>query len=64
MVDTILITGATGTVGSEVIKQLVSSATSNFNIKAAVHSQEESKKRVAAEMRVKPVQIDTIDQIL
>ena len=45
MVDTILITGATGTVGSEVIKQLVSSATSNFNIKAAVHSQEESKKK-------------------
>ncbi|HEX6029704.1 MAG TPA: NmrA family NAD(P)-binding protein, partial [Nitrososphaeraceae archaeon] len=58
MVDTILVTGATGTVGSEVIKQLVSSGTSNFNIKAAVHSQEESRKRVAAEMMVKPVQMD------
>jgi uncharacterized protein YbjT (DUF2867 family) len=58
MVDTILVTGATGTVGSEVIKQLVPSATSNFNIKAAVHSQEESRKRVAEEMRVKPVQMD------
>jgi uncharacterized protein YbjT (DUF2867 family) len=58
MVDTILVTGATGTVGSEVIKQLISSPhTSNFNIKAAVHSQE-SENRVASEMRVKPVQID------
>src|SRR5215213_2676577 len=57
MVDTILVTGATGTVGSEVIKQLISSPTSNFNIKAAVHSRE-SGNRVAAEMRVKPVQID------
>ena len=58
MVDTILVTGATGTVGSEVIKQLISNPhTSNFNIQAAVHSQE-SGKRVAAEMRVKPVQID------
>jgi uncharacterized protein YbjT (DUF2867 family) len=58
MVDTILVTGATGTVGREVIKQLISgSPTSNFNIKAAVHSQE-SGKRVSAERRVKPVQID------
>ena len=60
MVDTILVTGATGTVGSEVIKQLISSPhTSNFNIKAAVRSlgEEESGKRVLAE-RVKPVQID------
>jgi uncharacterized protein YbjT (DUF2867 family) len=57
MVDTILVTGATGTVGSEVTKQLISSPTSNFNIKAAVHSQE-SVNRVAAETRVKPVLID------
>ena len=59
MADTILVTGATGTVGSEVIKQLVSSPdTSNFHIKTAVRSAgEESEKRVAAE-RVKPVQID------
>ena len=61
MVDTILVTGATGTVGSEVIKQLISSPhTSNFNIRAAVRSlgeEEESGKKVAAE-KVKPVQID------
>jgi uncharacterized protein YbjT (DUF2867 family) len=59
MADTILVTGATGTVGSEVIKQLVSSPdTSNFHIKTAVRSAgEESEKRVAAE-RVKPVQMD------
>jgi hypothetical protein len=35
--NTILITGATGTVGSEVLKQL-SSATPTVKIKAAVHS--------------------------
>ena len=60
MVDTILVTGATGTVGSEVIKQLISSPhTSNLNIKAAVRSlgEEERGKRSLAE-RVKPVQID------
>ncbi len=58
MVNTILVTGATGTVGSEVIKQLISSPhTSNFNIKAAVHSREGGN-RVAVETRVKPVQID------
>jgi uncharacterized protein YbjT (DUF2867 family) len=58
MVDTILVTGATGTVGTEVIKQLISSPhTLNFNIKAAVHSQE-SVKKVAAKSRVEPVQID------
>ena len=38
---TILVTGATGTVGSEVVKQLVSSpSSSGYNIiRAAVHSQ-------------------------
>src|ERR687890_547183 len=62
MVDTILVTGATGTVGSEVIKQLISSPhTSNFNVRAAVRSlgeEQESGKRLLAERRVKPVQID------
>jgi uncharacterized protein YbjT (DUF2867 family) len=38
MVETILVTGATGTVGSEVVKQL-SGAMTDINIKAAVHSQ-------------------------
>lgn len=39
---TILVTGATGTIGSEVVKQLVSilsSLSSNYNIRAAAHSQ-------------------------
>jgi uncharacterized protein YbjT (DUF2867 family) len=39
---TILVTGATGTVGSEVVKQLVSSSSSSDNdiiIRAAIHSQ-------------------------
>src|SRR6266508_6300648 len=36
---TILVTGATGTVGSEVVKQLVSLPSRYYNIRAAVHSQ-------------------------
>jgi uncharacterized protein YbjT (DUF2867 family) len=55
MAETILVTGATGTVGSEVIKQL-SSATTATNIKAAVHSLENVKK-VQGD-RVEAVQID------
>jgi FlaA1/EpsC-like NDP-sugar epimerase len=35
---TILVTGATGTVDSEVVKQLVSSSHWNVIIKAAIHS--------------------------
>jgi uncharacterized protein YbjT (DUF2867 family) len=41
-VSTILVTGATGTVGSEVVKQLVSSSSDNNKdiiIRAAIHSQ-------------------------
>lgn len=41
--ETILVTGATGNVGGEVIKQL-SSATPPVNIKAAVHSVENAKR--------------------
>jgi uncharacterized protein YbjT (DUF2867 family) len=55
VVETILVTGATGTVGSEVIKQL-SSATTATNIKAAVHSLENEKK--VKKDRVEAVQID------
>jgi NADPH-dependent curcumin reductase CurA len=55
MVETILVAGATGTVGSEVIKQL-SSATRDSNIKAAIHSAERAK-RVKYGM-VEPIQID------
>jgi uncharacterized protein YbjT (DUF2867 family) len=38
---TILVTGATGTVGSEVVKQLVSISPSSprYNVRAAAHSQ-------------------------
>jgi uncharacterized protein YbjT (DUF2867 family) len=43
MVETILVTGATGTVGSEVVNQL-SNVKSDFKIKAAVRSVENAKK--------------------
>lgn len=55
MVETILITGATGTVGSEVVKQLSSNMT-DINIKAAVHSIENAKK--VQYDKVEVVQID------
>jgi uncharacterized protein YbjT (DUF2867 family) len=54
--ETILVTGATGTVESEVIKQL-SSASTDVDIKAAVHSAE-NVKRVVKSDKVKPIQID------
>ena len=41
--ETILVTGATGTLGSEVVKQL-SSVTPAVNIKAGVHSAQNVKK--------------------
>jgi uncharacterized protein YbjT (DUF2867 family) len=41
MVETILVTGATGTVGSEVVKQL-SQRKENISIRAAIHSQNKS----------------------
>ena len=45
MVETILVTGATGTVGSEVVKQLLASSSSDHNnIRAAVHSQNKADK--------------------
>jgi uncharacterized protein YbjT (DUF2867 family) len=53
---TILLTGASGTVGSEVVKQL-SSVTSAFDIKAAVHSAQNVKK-VKDGDRVEVVLID------
>lgn len=56
MVEKILVTGATGTVGSEVIKQL-SSATIDVNIKAAGHSVENVKKIIKS-VSVEPIQID------
>jgi uncharacterized protein YbjT (DUF2867 family) len=56
MVGTILVTGATGTVGSEVLKQLSNDALS-YNIKAGVHSIENANK-VQQYDRVKVVQLD------
>jgi uncharacterized protein YbjT (DUF2867 family) len=56
MSDTILVTGATGNVGSEVVRQL-SQATSDTNIKAAVHSVENAKGAPQHD-RVETVQID------
>jgi uncharacterized protein YbjT (DUF2867 family) len=56
MSETILVTGATGTVGSEVVKQLSSDAL-NYNIKAGIHSIENAD-RVKQYDRVKAVQID------
>ena len=47
MADTILVTGATGNVGSEVVRQL-SQAISDANIKATVHSVENAKKGTTA----------------
>jgi uncharacterized protein YbjT (DUF2867 family) len=56
MAETILVTGATGTVGSEVVNQL-SNVKSDFKIKAAVHSVEKAKK-IQNSQRVEPIQID------
>lgn len=56
MNETILVTGATGTVGSEVVKQLSKDA-SGYNIMAGVHSIENAK-RVQQYDRVKALQID------
>jgi uncharacterized protein YbjT (DUF2867 family) len=55
MVEIFPVTGTTGTLGSEVIKQL-SNATTDTNIKAAVHSLENVKK--IKKDRIEAVQID------
>ena len=56
MNETVLVTGVTGTVGSEVVKQL-SKVGPNYNVKAGVHSIKNAKK-IQQYDRVKPVQID------
>jgi uncharacterized protein YbjT (DUF2867 family) len=56
MVETILVTGATGTVGSEVVNQL-SNIKSDFKIKAGVRLAENAKK-IQNFQRVEPIQID------
>jgi len=54
--QTILVTGATGTVGSEVVKQLSNSLT-DLNIRAAVHSAENANK-LEKDDKVEIVQVD------
>ena len=55
--ETILVTGASGTVGSEVVKQLSRNGHAG-HIKAAVHSDENLKKVKDENNRVESVQID------
>lgn len=55
--ESILVTGATGTLGSEVVRQL-SSATPAVNIKAAIHSAQNIKKVKEEGDRVEVVLID------
>jgi len=56
MVERILVTGASGTVGSELINQL-SSATADINVRAAAHSIESTKMFTKSES-VESIQID------
>jgi uncharacterized protein YbjT (DUF2867 family) len=56
MVETILVTGATGTVGSQVVGQLAG-APPDVNIKAAGHSVQKVQKVMKSD-RVKSLQID------
>jgi uncharacterized protein YbjT (DUF2867 family) len=60
MVETILVTGATGTVGSEVVKQL-SQLKENISIRAAIHSQnkvDNLKQIIDDEKRIQLVDFD------
>jgi uncharacterized protein YbjT (DUF2867 family) len=59
MSDVILVTGATGTLGSEVVRQL-SNETSEVNIKAAIHTVDNANK--VQYPRVETVQIDYDNQ--
>ena len=54
--ESILVTGATGNIGSEVVRELLSDA-QDVSIKAAVHSSQNVKK-VKSDARVKVIQID------
>src|ERR687895_1728452 len=54
--ESILVTGASGNIGSEVVKELLSDAP-DVSIKAAVHSSQNVKK-VKSDARVKVIQID------
>jgi uncharacterized protein YbjT (DUF2867 family) len=54
--ESILVTGASGNIGSEVVKELLSDAP-DVSIKAAIHSSQNVKK-VKSDARVKVIQID------
>lgn len=56
MIETILVTGATGTVGSQVVRQLAGAAP-DVNIKAAGHPVQKVQKVMKSD-RVKSIQID------
>jgi uncharacterized protein YbjT (DUF2867 family) len=64
MPETILVTGATGTVGSEVVKQLVSSSSSSslgkndIIIKAAIHSQNRANNFIQYNKSIQTVNVD------
>lgn len=55
---TILVTGATGTVGSEVVKQLTSSSSGHEVVRAAVHSQDKADRFKRDNQEVEIVKID------
>ena len=57
MAETILITGASGNVGSEVVRQL-SSSRKDINIKAAGHSVESVRKVIKSDDRIEPTELD------
>ena len=66
MPETILVTGATGTVVSEVVKQLVSSSPdkNEIIIKAAIHSQNKDDNFKRYNESVQSVNLTTINQKL
>jgi uncharacterized protein YbjT (DUF2867 family) len=57
MAETILITGASGNVGSEVVRHL-SSSRKDINIKAAGHSVESVRKVLKSDDRIEPTELD------
>jgi uncharacterized protein YbjT (DUF2867 family) len=57
MAETILITGASGNVGSEVVRQL-SSSRKDINMKAAGHSVESVRKVIKSDDRIEPTELD------
>jgi uncharacterized protein YbjT (DUF2867 family) len=63
MIETILVTGATGTVGSEVVNQLSKEDKKGINIRAAFHSQNkvDNLKQVVGNERIQFVGLDYSD---